>query len=360
MADALVEIAGSGTVTRFGGDEFVVVHSDVGSIDQATDLATKLLHAIEDVRVPDVPTRLSASVGVAWTPIDDLDPEELIKNADTAMYAAKRRGRGRIARFDHDQREAVTRRFVLETALQQAITNDEIQAYFQPVVSIEDGHIGGFEALARWDLVSPAEFVPTAEESGLIIPLGSRILHRSLDNLVRIDDHWRTNLPAGSEPTAPATVVSVNVSGRELLEPSFAQRTLQALADTLDEVDQTLRTLRDGGVSLVLDDFGTGYSSIAYLRRYPIDGLKLDISYTRALLTHTDTRVIAEIIIELGRRLGLSIVAEGVEEQAQVDVLRELGVPWVQGYLMAHPMAVDDLLAGPLADPLSRLRHSEG
>ena len=169
------------------------------------------------------------------------------------------------------------------------------------------------------------------------------------------------------------------MSGRELLEPSFAQRTLQALADrhlsadrlvleltesvlidTLDEVDQTLRTLRDGGVSLVLDDFGTGYSSIAYLRRYPIDGLKLDISYTRALLTHTDTRVIAEIIIELGRRLGLSIVAEGVEEQAQVDVLRELGVPWVQGYLMAHPMAVDDLLAGPLADPLSRLRHSEG
>ena len=379
VADALVEIAGSGTVTRFGGDEFVVVHSDVGSIDQATDLATKLLHAIEDVRVPDVPTRLSASVGVAWTPIDDLDPEELIKNADTAMYAAKRRGRGRIARFDHDQREAVTRRFVLETALQQAITNDEIQAYFQPVVSIEDGHIGGFEALARWDLVSPAEFVPTAEESGLIIPLGSRILHRSLDNLVRIDDHWRTNLPAGSEPTAPATVVSVNVSGRELLEPSFAQRTLQALADrhlsadrlvleltesvlidTLDEVDQTLRTLRDAGVSLVLDDFGTGYSSIAYLRRYPIDGLKLDISYTRALMTNTDTRVIAEIIIELGRRLGLSIVAEGVEEQAQVDVLRELGVPWVQGYLMAHPMAVDDLLAGPLADPLSRLRHSEG
>jgi len=379
VTEALLAVAGAGTVTRFGGDEFVVVHTDLGGIDQASELAQVLLAAIEDVRVPDVPTRLSASIGVAWTRIDDLDPEDLIKDADTAMYDAKRRGRGRVARFDHDQREAVTRRFVMETALQRAIADDEIDVLLQPVLSVPDGTIAGFEALARWGLVSPTELVATAEASGLIVPLGARVLDRSLSYLSRLDQHLRSLTPPGSTPPIPMTRIAVNVSGRELVEPTFPERTLATLADhaiapsrlvleltesvlidTSDVVDRSLRVLRDAGVSLVLDDFGTGYSSIAYLRRYPIDGLKLDNSYTRALLSHTDTRVIAETIIGLAHRLGLTIVAEGVEEEAQLDALRELGITWVQGFLLSPALPIDDILLGALGDLGTKLRQVPG
>jgi diguanylate cyclase (GGDEF)-like protein/PAS domain S-box-containing protein len=379
VTEALLAVAGPGTVTRFGGDEFVVVHTGIGGIDAAATVAERLLAAIQAVRVPDVPTRLSASIGVAWTGIDDLDAEELIKDADTAMYDAKRRGKGRVARFDHDQREAVTRRFVMETALQQAIADDEIDVHLQPVLSVTDGTIAGFEALARWGLVAPTEFVATAEESGLIVPLGARVLDRALAHLRRLDDHLRSLTRPGATPSTPLIRVAVNVSGRELVEPTFADRTLAALTDhgldparlvleltesvlidTSDVVDRSLRILRDAGVSLVLDDFGTGYSSIAYLRRYPIDGLKLDNSYTRALLSHTDTRVIAETIIGLAHRLGLSIVAEGVEEQSQLDVLRELGITWVQGYLLSPALPIDEILLGALGDLGARLRQEPG
>lgn len=379
VTEALLAAAGTGSVARFGGDEFVVVQTDVGGIDETTDLAERLLAAIQAVRVPDVPTRLSASIGVAWTSVDDLDPEELIKDADTAMYDAKRRGRGRVARFDHDQREAVTRRFVMETALQQAIADDEIDVHLQPILSVPDGTIAGFEALARWGLVSPTEFVATAEESGLIVPLGARVLDRALAYLRRLDDHLHSLTRPGATPPTPLARVSVNVSGRELVEPSFPERTLATLGahgleptrlvleltesvliDTSDVVDRTLRTLRDAGVSLVLDDFGTGYSSIAYLRRYPIDGLKLDNSYTRALLSHTDTRVIAETIIGLAHRLGLTMVAEGVEEQSQLDVLRDLGITSVQGYLLSPALPIDDILLGGLGDLGVRLLQTPG
>lgn len=379
VTEALLAVAGTGSVTRFGGDEFVVVQTDIGGIEETAALAERLLAAIQAVRVPDVPTRLSASIGVAWSRVEDLDPEELIKDADTAMYDAKRRGRGRVARFDHDQREAVTRRFVMETALQQAIADDEIDVHLQPVLSVPDGTIAGFEALARWGLVSPTEFVATAEESGLIVPLGARVLDRALAYLRRLDDHLLSLTRPGSTPSTPLARVAVNVSGRELVEPTFPERTLATLAahglsptrlvleltesvliDTSDVVDRSLRTLRDAGVSLVLDDFGTGYSSIAYLRRYPIDGLKLDNSYTRALLSHTDTRVIAETIIGLAHRLGLTIVAEGVEEQSQLDVLRDLGITWVQGYLLSPALPIDDILLGALGDLGVRLRQTPG
>ena len=367
-ADALRSVAGHGTVTRFGGDEFVVIHPDLGGVDQAVVFAETLLESVRGIQVPEISRRVSASLGVVWTQIEDLDPEKLITDADTAMYDAKRRGRGRVSRFDFGQRESITRRFVMETALQSAIANDEIDVHLQPVVQVPDRRIIGFEALARWGVVSPAEFVPTAEESGLIIPLGKRVMDLSLQHLARVDQHLASADRSGDLSTPPPRV-AVNVSGRELLEPDFAARTLETLSehgfdperlaleitesvliDTSDEVEGSLRLLRDAGVSLVLDDFGTGYSSIAYLRRYPVDGLKLDNSYTRALLSQTDTRVIAETIISLAHRLGMSIVAEGVEDEAELAVLVDLGVSLVQGYLLSHPLPIDDLLLGPLGD----------
>lgn len=379
VTETLQSAREGGTVYRFGGDEFVVVHTDLGSIEATHELAGRLLESITAVRVPDIPTRLSASIGVSWTAVDDLDPESLIKDADTAMYDAKRRGRGQVARFDNEQREAVTRRFVMETALQQAIVAQEIEVHLQPVVSTEDGTIGGFEALARWSQASPAEFIPTAEESGLIIPLGAQILERALSHLRRLDDHLAESTAAGAVAPIPRAQMAVNISARELIEPSFAPRVLDlldrfalaprrlvleltetVLIDSSDAVDETLRTLRDAGVSLVLDDFGTGYSSMAYLRRYPIDGLKLDNSYTRALLSQTDTRVIAEAIIALAHRLGISIVAEGVEHQTQLETLADLGVIWVQGFLLSPAVPVDQILGGGLGNLGTRLRQIPG
>ncbi|MCU1358600.1 MAG: diguanylate cyclase/phosphodiesterase with and sensor(s) [Acidimicrobiales bacterium] len=364
VADELRRAAHPLVVTRFGGDEFVVVCEGQDATD-AMATAERLLDAVRKASVPGVASHLSASLGVATTRRRSLDPEGLVRDADTAMYAAKRGGRGRCALFDETLRQRVRRRFELEAAMRDALADGTIDVHLQPVVRMDDGLISGVEALCRWSAATPAEFVPVAEDSGLIVPLGRRVLQRTLE---------AGSILRASAPGLDQVRIGCNVSGRELDEPGYAARTLEiieansvppehvvleltesVLIDPRDEVDQCLRQLRDAGVALALDDFGVGYSSLSYLRRYPIELLKLDVSYTQAATTDPGTRVIVEAMVSMATRLGLGVVAEGVETPEQLATIRELGVTWGQGYLMGRPAPVEDLLALDLARPLVEL-----
>lgn len=357
VADELAKAALGDTVARFGGDEFVVALEGVGP-DTALAQAQRFLDAVQRAEVAGVSNDVSASIGVATAKRSDADPEGLIRDADAAMYAAKRAGRARCALFDDQLRDRVRRRFRLESALRTTLELDELAVHFQPIVSLDDGAVTGLEALCRWNDVSPSEFIPIAEESGLILALGSEVLVKSLEGAAFI---------RAAHPHLHDLRIGINVSARELDQPHYAARTLEiieasgvpnesvvleltesVLIDPRDEIDVVLRTLRDAGVGLALDDFGSGYSSLTYLRRYPIDVLKLDISYTQAMVHDAETRVIVEALVSMANRLGLRVVAEGVETQEHLDLVSALDITWAQGYLVGRPASRDDLLAGGL------------
>ncbi len=341
-------------VARFGGDEFVVVldAQDQAAVERA---AEAILTDVAGVEVPGIHARVTASIGVATRSRSDLDAESVIRDADAAMYVAKNRGRAGIVHFDHAMREVATRRFELEAGLRQALEDGELSLAYQPVLALDGDRISGFEALARWSVASPDEFIPVAEDSGLVVPLGAWALRQALIDAKRL------------QAVGPHTVelrMGVNVSGHQLLDQRFAHDVLavadelgvardhvvlelteSVLIDPRDEIDAVLRTLRDGGISLALDDFGSGYSSVGYLRRYPIDLLKLDNSYTQRLLEDDGTRIIADAVVTMANRLGLRVVAEGVETPEQLAVVRELGITWAQGYLLGRPAPIDDAIA---------------
>ncbi len=351
VASALDGLPSADLVARFGGDEFVLVYTGL-DVDQGAAHAEAILDTIASVSVSGVASTLSASVGVASAGRATLEPDAIIRDADAAMYAAKRAGRARVARFDDRVRDQATRRFLLESALRRFLDDGGPDLALQPLVSTVDGSVVGFEALARWGDVSPAEFIPVAEDSGLIVALGQAMLERSLDALIALD-----------AALGPRLQVAINVSARQLLVPGYAANVLatiaasgvdpcqvvlelteSALIDPSDDVDAALRKVRDGGVRLSLDDFGSGYSSLAYLRRYPIDSLKLDTTYIQHL-GDRGTRVIAEAVATMASRLGLRVVAEGVETPGQLDAVREMGIDLAQGYLLGRPQPVDVLLA---------------
>lgn len=344
----------NGIVARFGGDEFVVVHTDQEP-EAVVAAAEQVLAAIRRVHVVGVASHVTASVGVASCRRDLLDPEAIIRDADAAMYVAKRSGRARVVRFDDQMRNTVTRRFELETALRRDLADGRLEVHLQPVIALADDSLGGFEALARWTAASPTEFIPIAEDSGLIVPLGRWALHESLSAQRRLS-------ALGTSP--PGLRIGVNVSGNQLLDPAFPAMVLAALdefevdpavlvleltesvlIDPHEDIDAVLRGLRDAGITLALDDFGSGYSSLGNLRRYPIDVLKLDTSYTQALLHDEGTRIIAEAMVTMAHRLGLRVVAEGVETDDQLAVVRELGIDWAQGFLLGRPAPVDEVAA---------------
>ena len=364
VADELRRAAAPHLVARFGGDEFVVLG---GAVDQtrAMDRAERLLAAVEQVQVTGVASHISASIGVALSRRADLDPEGIIRDADSAMYAAKRAGRSRCTLFDEDLRQRASRRFQLETLLRDKLRTGGLDVHLQPVVALADGKVSGFEALSRWSEAAPDEFITVAEESGLIVPLGQTMLERTLVDAAKV---------RVSDPALAELRIGVNVSGRELHEPDFAVRTLAAidasgipashivleltetvLIDQREGVDHAISRLRDAGISLALDDFGKGYSSLTYLRRYPIDILKLDVSYTQALDSDAAALVIADAMVSMANRLGIDVVAEGVETAEQLAIVADLGVKWVQGFLLGRPASVDDLLGTDLTQPVAEI-----
>jgi diguanylate cyclase (GGDEF)-like protein len=343
------------TPARLGGDEFAVLLANVREPAEAVAVADRLLATLADpIRLHGHDVRAAGSVGLAmWDGQEDVDG--LLSDADAAMYAAKGAGKARLALFEPSMRQAALTRLELEAGLHRALERDELEVHYQPVVAVNTGRAVGVEALVRWrrpdhGLVMPDEFIPLAEETGLIVPLGAYVVRAACAQLRR----WQEEL--GSR--APVTV-SVNLSPRQLDDPALTadvgaalgaaglaaqhlelELTEGMLLEGSAQVDTSLRTLRALGVRVTVDDFGTGYASIGYLRRFPITGLKIDRSFTGALTGEPEEAALARAVIRLGQALELPTVAEGVETEEQLEVLRSLRCTFAQGMLISPPLPV--------------------
>jgi EAL domain-containing protein (putative c-di-GMP-specific phosphodiesterase class I) len=301
---------------------------------------------------------VSCSVGIALYPDDATDIDELMRNADNAMYQAKADGKDAAQFFTAEMTERAQTRMLLEAQLRHAIELGQLRLHWQPRVAADGGALVGVEGLVRWQhpdrgFVSPAQFVPLAEETGLIVPIGAWVVEEACRQWA----DWRLQ-------GLPAFGVSINLSARQLRDeklPEVVRQSMQrhAVPPGVLELELTesmvmegaehnlrqMQALRTLGVALSIDDFGTGYSSLAYLNRFPIDKLKIDRSFVHDMLADPTDRAITMAIIGLGHTLGLKVVAEGVEQPREAELLREANCDELQGYLFAEPMAADDLAA---------------
>ncbi len=362
VADRLLEqIRPGDLVSRFGGDEFVVLFERIGpTAAQANLLANRLHQAISaPIDIDGQVLYPTASMGVAVASKAGRSADEVLARADQAMYQAKRAGRNRVAVVDADDALAPIR-FVVASDLRRALRESELRLAYQPLCRPLGHEVVGFEALLRWDhpehgAIPPLDFIPAAEESGLMDAIGGWVM----DEACRQAIQWGASL--GSVPQ-----ISVNVSGRQLEDPGFAQKVAHVLADTgmppgalvleitesvllgdpsarrgldrRDDFASVLGEVRALGVRLSIDDFGTGYSSLAYLRRFPVDQLKVDRSFVEDVGMHGDTRIM-EAVIRLAHDLGMEVVAEGIETDAELAIVRSLGCDVVQGFLLGRPVA---------------------
>jgi diguanylate cyclase (GGDEF)-like protein len=366
-------VRASDTVSRVGGDEFLVLCEDLSGGREAVELAERLLACLEDpFSLSGRRHRVTASIGLALSQGQG-SADALIRDADAAMYRAKERGGGRCDVFDEAMRDWSLRWREAEADLRRGLDAGEFFNLYQPIVSAADGAILGFEALVRWrhprdGIVSPVDFIPTAEQSGLIVELGEWVLRRACADAV----DWVV-----PNAKTPGLRVSVNVSPRQLTDPGLVATVAAALqasglaADRLsleltesaliEDAESTLQILSDLkalGVRLELDDFGTGYSSLTYARRFPIDALKIDRSFVDGLGTSPEDSAIVSAVISMGRALGLHVVAEGVETEEQVRQLRLMGCRLAQGYLFSRPVVAADALE--LIGDLSRIGDDAG
>jgi diguanylate cyclase (GGDEF)-like protein/PAS domain S-box-containing protein len=347
----------SDTVARLGGDEFVVLleHLSPDSRAAATDaqrVGQKILRALQEVFVVETRTyHGAASIGITLLGPDTAGVEDLMKQADLAMYRAKSLGGGRLHFFDDSMQVAVEQRFALEADLRAAMQHDELLLHYQVQVNRTTG-VTGAEALVRWvhpvrGMVSPGAFIPLAEATGLILPLGHWVLQEACAQLVR----W------AQVPWLAALTLSVNVSVHQLHDPDFVDKVLRVLAETganprrlkleltesalaqnIDEIIDKMQQLRTQGVMFSLDDFGTGYSSLSYLKRLPLHQLKIDSSFVRDVITDPSDATLARTIVTLAREFGLEVIAEGVETQEQCRFLEDNGCHDYQGYLFGRPV----------------------
>ncbi len=351
------------TVARFGGDEFAILCEDIVDEQDAIAVAERVLRIFATpFHLAHGETMSSASLGVALSADPDQDVEELIRDADAAMYRAKEAGGGRLMLFDEVTRQRALTRLHTERALRAALERDEFRVYFQPEVSVGTGAIVGLEALVRWEhpddgLVGPDRFIALAEETGLIVPIGTWVLNESC----RLAQRWQAER-AEDEPL----VVRVNVSARQLahdnlieivaaalertgMEPSHLclEVTESVLVEDPESSIRTLAALKRLGVKIAVDDFGTGYSSLEYLRSFPVDCVKIDRSFVRGIPHSSEDVAIVNAVIELGHALGLSVTAEGVETSEQLGNLQTTGCDTAQGFLFSrpeHPDVVERLL----------------
>jgi len=362
-ADRLSEAIRAGdTIARMGGDEFAVLVEDASGDETPVDIARRLLAILEppfDRAGKELFVRASVGVAVASSPGHTAD--DLLRNADIAMYTAKTNGKNRIEVFTPSMHEAAVARLGLKGDLVRALERGEFSLAYQPIADLATGHIVGVEALIRWNhpqrgLVGPVEFIPVAEETGLIVPIGRWVLQEAC----RQGRMWN------DDPTKPRSI-SVNISGRQLQEPGFvddvaaviaesgmnpAQLTLEltesVLMNDAEAATATLNDLKSLGIRIAIDDFGTGYSSLSYLRRFPIDALKIDRSFVASMGDGPEQSAVVLSIIRLADTLHLSTVAEGIEDAGQLAQLQALGTDLGQGYFLARPVgpdAIADLFA---------------
>ena len=347
------------TAARLGGDEFVVFAHDMEKDEQAHALARRIIDTLEaPFVVQGREVFVGASIGIAFNAGGHETGEQLIRGADLAMYQAKKNGKGRHETYHPGMHTLLLQTLDLETHLRRAVERNEFVLQFQPIVELADGRINSLEALIRWrhpeqGIVPPLTFVPLAEETGLIVPIGLWVLREACQRA----SGWNATRSATTQLT-----VSVNLSARQLQQPDLPALVAEVLQDTgldpaclvleitesllLSEAETTparLRQLKALGLRLAIDDFGTGYSSPAYLRRFPIDIIKIDKSFVDEVAEDPEAAALSRAIVELGRTLRLSTVAEGIEDPAQLSALRDFGCRLGQGYHFAKPLDPDEL-----------------
>lgn len=342
------------TLARQGGDEFLALLPEVDSIDHVSEIAMRLMDSLKAPFTHDgIDYIVSLSIGVTIAPDDGTSAEVLIKNADMAMYRAKKLGRNNFQFFTPELDAQAHHHISMESKLRKAIELEEFELYYQPLVSSDTGHILGAEALIRWRhsdvLTLPAEFIPLAEESGLILPLGEWVLNTA----ARQAQKWQDE---GYNLDVSINISSQQFAGQNLakllrdvlivtgLEPHrlYFEITETMLMGNIGKARKILNELREEGCKFYLDDFGTGYSSLSYLKRLPIDGLKIDRSFIREINTDSDSKAITSAIVSLAKTLNLAIVAEGVETEAQLGVLSDMSDMLIQGYLASPPVPASD------------------
>jgi diguanylate cyclase (GGDEF)-like protein len=346
------------TVARLGGDEFVILIDGINNISDATIVADRLQDRLRSTPLLEGHSIfVTASIGIVLS-LSGLDrPEDVLRDADIAMYRAKANGRARYEIYDAIMRQRILDRLTLEAELRTALDTDDLMVHYQPIMEISNGQVTGFEALARWNhprtgMMYPGQFLPLAEETGLIIAIDRWVLHHACEQTVI----WQKQFPR-----LAALSINVNISSRQITQPDFVSYLKQSLRETglapgcllleitentiMENFDQTaavLQELRQVGVKIYIDDFGVGYSSLNYLSRFPINSLKIDRSFIHMMTEDSSYLKIVQAIIRLTHSLGLSVTAEGVETQEQLSQLRELKCEYIQGYLISKPINSQD------------------
>jgi diguanylate cyclase (GGDEF)-like protein/PAS domain S-box-containing protein len=364
------------TVARVGGDEFLVVLTGVKDVMDAAIVAEKIMDAlIADLVIQGRKLSVSCSMGISIFPEHGADGETLIKNADAAMYSAKESGRNTFHFFSEEMNAQVMERLTLEHGLRAALDKKELFLVYQPQMDVATGTIVGLEALLRWQhpelgIMSPDRFMSIAESSGLILPIGAWVLRTACSQARRWQDEGLCAMP-----------VAVNVSAVQFRQQGFRELISRVLSETglacqylelelteslllsnADVTSSVLRELKGMGIKLAIDDFGTGYSSLSYLKQFPFSKLKIDRSFIRDAAVNSDDAAITTAIISMAKSLGLKVIAEGVENEAQMSFLRALRCDEIQGYYFSKPLTVDEVFAKLRGDPVQRAfsaRHGE-
>ncbi|MGZ8154046.1 MAG: putative bifunctional diguanylate cyclase/phosphodiesterase [Burkholderiales bacterium] len=351
-AELLTLLRPEDTVARFGGDEFVLIANEVQSLEDVTEIAERIVSRLSLPRnLEGEELSISVSLGIAIYPIDGETVESLLQNADAAMYHAKELGRNTYSFYQKEMNVSITDKFAMKAKLAKAIDNAELALHYQPQAGARDIRIVGFEALIRWQhpelgFIAPDRFIPLAEETGLIVPIGEWVLRTARKFAAEL----RANRVAFDR-------VAVNLSARQFYQATLAKSIERVLSETglppqcleleitesmmmgnTEKVMRILSELKEMKVQLAVDDFGTGYSSLGYLRRFPIDRLKIDRSFIDDVPASQHDATIAKAIISLAHNLGLCVIAEGVETQAQLDFLAQNGCDEIQGYLLSRPL----------------------
>ena len=354
----------SAVVSRSGEDEYAIMMPLSSDINTARDVAEKVIHVIrsEPFKVFNEQFQVRASIGAATFPDDAVDPDQVLKNADIALNRAKEEGRDTIKEYSEDFDRAVQARFQMLRDLRDAMEHEQLDLYYQPQLDLKSGKVIGAEALLRWwkpdnskeggSFISPGEFIPVAEQSGLIVPIGEWVMRKACETAKMWSDEHGFDIR-----------IAINVSAHQFSQSdicAFTQKTISEIGidahkvelevtesvfmDDISHTIQTLQNLHAIGVELAIDDFGTGYSSLSYLRQFPIDRLKIDQSFIRNALNDPDDASIARTIIALGRALNLKVIAEGVETIEHEEFLQKEGCDEVQGFRYSRPVPADDFL----------------
>jgi diguanylate cyclase (GGDEF)-like protein len=344
----------SDTVARLGGDEFVILLGGVSNIESVTLTANRIQHALsQPFCLGDRQVYVTASIGIVLGLHEYKKPEDVLRDADLAMYRAKGTGKNRYEFFVSSMREQAISRLDMENELRSGLKDSQFCLFYQPILSLDSGKLIGFEALIRWNhpargLLSPADFLPVAEESGLIIPIGYWVLQEACSQVCRWQENFNTEQPLS---------INVNISLKQFTQADFIPQVQRVLAETgLDpsrlhleitesvlidntaSARETFEALNKMGIQLQVDDFGTGYSSLSYLHQFPIHSIKIDRSFIREIVQGEKNHDLVRTMVMMAGNMGMDSIAEGVETDEQMQILKDLGCKYGQGYLIARPM----------------------